>query len=77
MQQLAAAYGYELFTNHPFTDGNKRVALIVLLLFLDLHGWRLDVSEEELYTLMLGLAAGDLGESGLSGWLEERSRPKS
>lgn len=75
--RAAAAYGYALSANHAFIDGNKRVALVVLLLFLDLNGWRLEASEEETYTLTLGLAAGDTDERTLSQWLEQRSQPKS
>jgi death-on-curing protein len=34
LAQLAAAYGYGLMRNHPFVDGNKWVALVVVELFL-------------------------------------------
>ncbi len=72
--RLAAAYAYALTSDHPFTDGNKRVALVVLLLFLDLDGWQLEVPEEELYVHMLELAAGNISEARLASWLEDRCR---
>jgi death-on-curing protein len=75
--RLAAAYGYPLTASHPFTDGNKRVALVVLLLFLELNGWQLDAPEEDLYLLMLELAAGNMSEERLAIWLEDRCRSKS
>ena len=37
---LAAAYGYWLSSNHPFVDGNKRVAFQAMYLFLGLNGFR-------------------------------------
>ncbi len=70
--RLAAAYAYALTRDHPFIDGNKRVALVVLLLFLDLNGWQLDTPEEDLYVHMLELAAGNVSEEMLVSWLEER-----
>ncbi len=75
--RLAAAYGYSLTANHPFSDGNKRVALVVLLLFLDLNGWLLNAPEEDLYLLMLELASSNMSEEQLAIWLEERCRSKS
>ena len=38
---LAAAYGWGLLRNHPFVDGNKRIALAAMVVFLDLNGWEL------------------------------------
>ncbi len=67
---LAAAYASSLTADHPFPDGNRRVALVTLLLFLDLNGWRLHVPEEELYVRMLDLAAKNVTEAGFAGWLE-------
>ncbi len=72
--RLAAAYAYALTVDHPFTDGNKRVALVVLLLFLDLNGWQLDAPEEELYVYMLELAAGSISEERFASWSEDRCR---
>jgi death-on-curing protein len=72
--RLAAAYAHALTRDHPFIDGNQRVALVVLLLFLDLKGWRLDAPEEDLYVHMLELAAGNTSEEMLASWLEDRCR---
>ena len=35
---LAAAYGYGLVRNHPFNDGNKRVAFVTMGVFPGLGG---------------------------------------
>ena len=38
LERLAAAYGYSLARNHCFADGNKRIALAVIDVFLQLNG---------------------------------------
>jgi death-on-curing protein len=66
---LAAALGYGIARNHPFNDGNKRVAFVVMAVFLGLNGLDLDAPEAEVVTTMLNLAAGSLAEEELAGWL--------
>jgi death-on-curing protein len=39
--EMAAAYAFHIAGNHPFVDGNKRVALAAALLFLGINGYRL------------------------------------
>lgn len=68
---LAAAYGYGLATNHPYVDGNKRVAFLAMYVFLELNGWELDAKETEVVTTMRSVAAGEMGEDELAGWLRE------
>lgn len=74
LTKLAAAYGYGIANTHPFVDGNKRAAFIAIELFLDLHGLRVDASEEDKYITMISLAAGELSEDGLANWLAERCK---
>ena len=70
---LAAAYGFGIVRNHPFIDGNKRLGLAVMYVFLEINGYRLDAPEVEAVDVMLRLAAGDLDEKWLSGWLKANS----
>jgi death-on-curing protein len=70
---LAAMYGVAIVKNHPFIDGNKRVALMVMYVFLEINGYRLDMPEVEAVDVMLRLAAGELDEKGLAGWLKANS----
>ena len=74
---LAAAYGYGLASSHPFNDGNKRVAFVVMAVFLGLNGYDLDAPEAEVVTTMLDLAAGVLTESGLAVWVRDHLRPRN
>jgi death on curing protein len=69
---LAAAYGFALASNHPFIDGNKRVAFVALATFLRLNGLQLQTSEEDVVKEILALAAGERSEEELAGWMAER-----
>jgi len=73
---LAAAYGFGLSSNHAFVDGNKRVAFQAMYLFLGLNGFRIDSSEEEVVSLILSLANGDLDEPALAAWLRTHLSPR-
>ncbi len=68
---LAASYGYGLARNHPFRDGNKRTAFVVMVVFLELNGRELAASEAEVVTMMLRLSAGELSEAALAVWLRD------
>ena len=63
---LAAAYAWGISKNHPFVDGNKRMSLICVYVFLGLNGCYLDAREEEAYAVMMKIADGTLAEDGLA-----------
>lgn len=69
---LAAAYGFGIARNHPFIDGNKRTAFMALFAFLRANGVRLTAPEPEAVDIMLGVAAGELGEPELATWCRQR-----
>ncbi len=71
---LAAAYAFGLARNHPFVDGNKRIALIALEAFLALNGAELTASDVQCVQTILSLAAGELEESALADWIRQNSR---
>jgi death on curing protein len=70
---LAASYGFGLARNHPFVDGNKRVAFQAMYIFLGLNALRIDAGEPEVVRVILALAAGDLSEPDLAGWLRQHT----
>ncbi len=71
--QLAAAYSYGLARNHPFTDGNKRIALTVAAAFLEINGHSLNAPEAEAVLMYQQLADGKLTEQALAEWIREWS----
>jgi death-on-curing protein len=72
--ELAAAYAFGLARNHPFVDGNKRIALIAAFTFLLLNGWEVQAEETAAVLVFVDLAAGKLDEKELALWLERNSR---
>lgn len=71
----AAAVGFSLALNHPFVDGNKRVAHAAMEVFLLLNGVVLDAEIDEQERLMLSLAGGHMSREQLTTWLEEHAKP--
>lgn len=69
---LAAAYCYGIARNHPFVDGNKRMAFLSAYVFLGLNGWDVEADEPELALLMWETAAGERTEEELARWYRER-----
>jgi death on curing protein len=68
---LAAALGYGIAINHPFVDGNKRTAFIVMAVFLEINQVKLIASELDVVEVMLGIASGTTTEAMLSSWLKQ------
>ncbi|MFZ5872267.1 MAG: type II toxin-antitoxin system death-on-curing family toxin, partial [Actinomycetota bacterium] len=56
----AAALLHSVATNHALVDGNKRLALAATIAFYGMNGWRLTLSEDEAYDLVIAVAGGDL-----------------
>lgn len=52
----AAAYGFPVSKNNPFVDGNKRVAFVLMDIFLQKNGREIAANEEESYSMMMSLA---------------------
>ena len=72
----AAAYFFYLCGNHPFVDGNKRMALATCLVFLSENGLlphdTLVVDDWE--SLTLAIAAGRLGRDEITETLRKLLR---
>lgn len=62
LADLASAYATGIVKNHPFVDGNKRVAHIVYQLFLELNGYSSEWTEVQKYQRILQLAASKITE---------------
>ena len=73
----AGALFHSLVRNHPFVDGNKRTAVLSLVVFCNLNGFRVEAGQDDLVRLALGTAEGALDPRGIAGrvsaWLPNRS----
>jgi death-on-curing protein len=72
LASLGAAYAFGLAKNHPYHDGNKRVALLAMLAFLAINGQDVEADDDDVLTTMLALATGHITESQLAAWLRDR-----
>jgi death-on-curing protein len=55
----AAMLLYLLVKNHPFKNGNKRIAVTALLVLLHKNGKWLEVSQQKLYNMAVFVAKSD------------------
>ncbi|MEM6484593.1 MAG: type II toxin-antitoxin system death-on-curing family toxin [Pseudomonadota bacterium] len=69
LYDLAASLSFGIAKNHPFVDGNKRVALTLGLVFLEINGIEVNAPEADAAATFEALAAGSLSELELSQWL--------
>ncbi|GAA4033372.1 type II toxin-antitoxin system death-on-curing family toxin [Actimicrobium antarcticum] len=72
---LAAAYIYGIASSHGFSDGNKRSAWVVGRLFLAINGETLVFKEVDAINFMFAVAAGDMTERQVAGWIRQRLIP--
>lgn len=65
---MAAAYLYHLASNHAFLDGNKRVAVLAALIFLQVNGTADLPDPDRLEDVTMGVARGDVSKADLTLW---------
>ena len=58
VQAKAARLCYGLVKNHAMIDGNKRIGVHAMLVFMEINGYDLEYSQKELIDLILGVAEG-------------------
>lgn len=76
--ELAACYGYGFAKNHCFVDGNKRLAVSAIDVFLRLNEYELVAEETEVVLYMLQLAdslrTSEEDQADLAIWIQKNSR---
>lgn len=75
LASLGAAYAVGLAMNHPYQDGNTRVALLAMLTFLTINDHDVEASDDDVLTTILALAGGHISESELAAWVRDRIIP--
>lgn len=71
--QKAARIGYSLVSNHPFIDGNKRIGIHIMLVFLAINGIDISCTQEDLIKIGLSLADDTMTFEELSVWLSSHN----
>jgi death-on-curing protein len=62
VHEKAAALLHSLARNHPLVDGNKRLALAATIAFYGVNGYRLTLTNDEAYTLVMRVADGSIDD---------------
>jgi death-on-curing protein len=75
--EKAAALAYSLAMNHPFVDGNKRIAHAAMATMLDVNGHKVVAPVDEQEATFLALAAGSLSREEFTDWLARHVVPRS
>ena len=70
-QEKGARIGYSLISNHAFVDGNKRIGMFVMMIFLEINGIVIRPNNEEFARVGLAVAAGEMKYAELLEWILE------
>ncbi|MCI8316891.1 MAG: type II toxin-antitoxin system death-on-curing family toxin [Lachnospiraceae bacterium] len=71
IQEKAARLCYGLVKNHAMLDGNKRIGVHTMLVFLEVNGYKLKYTQKELIDLILDVADGKQGYEDILAWILE------
>lgn len=71
VQEKGARLGFALISNHAFVDGNKRIGIFVMLIFLEINGVRIRPTNDEVARVGLAVAAGEMKYPELLAWILE------
>ena len=69
LEEKAARLGYFIIRNHPFLDGNKRVGMLAMMVFLELNGAPLSCTDQDIVDAGLRLARGGMSDKDLLEWI--------
>ena len=73
-EEKGARLGFSLVSNHAFIDGNKRMGMHIMVLFLELNGIHLDYTQDELAEIGLDVASGKAKYEQLLDWVKAHRR---
>ncbi|MBP2018791.1 death-on-curing protein [Symbiobacterium terraclitae] len=74
LEEKAAALAEGISRNHPFVDGNKRMAIAAGCLFLMLNGREITATEQELEHTAWALAVREIELADLAEWFRSHSK---
>jgi death-on-curing protein len=74
VQEKAANMAYGLCKNHAFSDGNKRTAMLAMIVMLELGGVTVEYTQRELVDLGLDVAEGKLDGQGITEWINRHTQ---
>lgn len=71
VEEKGARMGFALVSNHAFVDGNKRIGIFAMLVFLELNGVKLALTDDDVIRAGLGVADGSMDYEDLLRWVRD------
>jgi len=71
----AAAIFESIVSNHPFIDGNKRTAYVLMRLILLEHNLHIEAAEDDKYDFVIKAACGELTFEEIKTWIQLNTKP--
>lgn len=74
--EKVAGLVHSLVQNHPFIDGNKRVAFYAMAMMLEVNGYELTASSDAAYRVVMKIAKGEWDVPKIAKWIQKNARQK-
>ena len=71
LEEKAARLGYSLIGNHGFVDGNKRIGILSLMVFMEINGRVGSLTDSDVTEAAMGVADGSMELDGLIAWVRK------
>lgn len=72
-EEKGARLGFTLISNHAFVDGNKRIGMYIMLIFLEVNGIRVDSTNDDVARVGLAVADGSMDYEDLLSWVKQHA----
>ncbi len=76
LPEMAAAYLFHLVQGHAFVDGNKRIGLMTMLVFLGVNSLSLQATSDQLVDLVAGVATRRVSKAEVAVFVQQHTRPR-
>lgn len=73
-EEKGARLGYALISNHAFVDGNKRIGMYVMMIFLEVNGIKIDPTVDDVARVGLAVASGKMKYDDLLEWIIDNKK---
>lgn len=73
-KEKGARLGYALISNHAFVDGNKRIGMYIMMVFLEVNGIRIEPSVDDVARVGLAVASGEMKYDDLLEWIIDNKK---
>lgn len=73
LEMKAAALMHSVCSNHALADGNKRLAWLAAMVFLDINGVTVEAADDDAFDLVMRIAEGTADAPDIAAFLAEHA----